>query len=887
MNLTEIEAAVGSLDTTTGFEFIYELLGAYGFPRSSITRLRDGAYDLLPDRNDECLWRKRVHYRRLNGEGLDPHAAIDASQSDPAVKRANPRFLVVHTDTRLLAVDSKTKSTLDIAPDELKANAAFFMPWAGIEKTQLENVNYADVKAAEKMAELYVEITNHNNYSSLAETRTLNIFFSRLLFCYFAEDTGIFPDGAFTNAIGSLTQTNGSDTNIFLDSLFDVLDTEKADRIDLPTHFEPFGWVNGSLFDTGAEAPTFTAKARKVLLDLGEQDWSKINPDIFGSMIQAVVQPGRREGLGMHYTSVENILRVLRPLFLDDLSAAIDDASTTAALQKQLDRIARVKVFDPACGSGNFLVIAYKELRRLEHEVLVRIAELEPTKVKMFTLSVIRLENFYGIEIDDFAHEVAILSLWLAKHQMNREFHDLFGVDIPLIPLKDAGSIVHGNATRMEWSAVCPPDPDTYICSNPPYHGSNKRPVAQTNDMLEALEDPKANKTLDYVSAWLYKGAKYVAAGSCRAGLVTTNSIAQGKQVGLLWSRLFVHNVEIGFAHTSFKWTNNARGKAGVTCVIIGLQPKGHRRQKPLYTTTTRRMTDNINPYLVASSDNTIVHETDHPITPRPEMVYGNMPRDGGHLVLTSAAHDKLLTDHPEADPFVREYLGALELIRGVDRYCLWIAEDQVDIAMSIPAIRRRVDSVAASRSDSPNETTREWARKPHRFVEIRHRDAPAMLVPRVSSERRTYAPIGFVDSGTIASDLLQVVYDAELWLFGLLQSKMHMAWLAAVGGRMKTDYRYSSGLVYNTFPFPKLDDAKRQTLTRAAMGVIAARERFSERSLKELYDPDLTPPPLARAHDELDAVVDGLYRKRAFESDGDRLAVLLKLYTELTTKEG
>jgi hypothetical protein len=414
------------------------------------------------------------------------------------------------------------------------------------------------------MARLYDEIIKHNQITTAADVHHLNVFFSRLLFCFFAEDTNVFEAGQFTNAIASMTNVNGEDVHILLDDLFKVLNTEQSVRDNLPVRFRDFGYVNGNLFNQQSASPIFSAKARKIVLECGTLDWSQINPDIFGSMIQAVVHPSQRESLGMHYTSVENIMKVIRPLFLDQLHEAFEASTdSTQRLQRLLTRICSMKVFDPACGSGNFLVIAYKELRKLEHRILQRLSDLDPNAKGLFSLSSIKLENFYGIEIDDFAHEIAILSLWLAKHQMNVEFRELFGVEISLIPLRDTGNVVCENATRISWLDVLKTQDgdEAYITGNPPYLGSRNQKPEHKADLK--LHHPRY-KSLDYVCSWIILSAQLVADGKATAaGLVTTNSVTQGEQVGLLWPGILETGVELAFAHRSFKWSNDAKGGAG------------------------------------------------------------------------------------------------------------------------------------------------------------------------------------------------------------------------------------------------------------------------------------------------------------------------------------
>ncbi len=882
MNLNEIEEKVSRLDLTKGFDLVYELLTAYGLPRSSITRLRNGSYDQL-DSELEHLWKGKLYYRFVEFDE-DLHSLIDSAQNDETIARYKPRFLLVRNRTHLLAIDTRTKSTLDIPIEELAANTSFFLPWAGIEKVEVENTNHDDVKAAKKMARLYDEINKHNAIESDQHVRNLNVFFSRLLFCFFAQDTEVFQKKSFTNAVGSLTKTDGTDTAKFLEDLFVVLNTEMVERKNLPRYFTEFGYVNGSLFATPLPVPSFTSKARETLLDCGTLDWSKINPDIFGSMIQAVVRPSQREGLGMHYTSVENIMRVIRPLFLDDLHLRLNNAKTINKLQHLLDDICGIKVFDPACGSGNFLVVAYKELRRLEHRILQQMADLDPSKRSLFKLSGIKLEHFYGIEIDDFAHEMATLSLWLAKHQMNLEFEELFGVEISLIPLRDTGKIVRDNATQVDWEAVCPSDVDgnVFILGNPPYLGANIQGSEHKADFESYFGTAHYDRYLDYISLWFLKGADYIQNNGASLGFVSTNSICQGANVALLWPALFEKDIEISFARKSFPWSNNAKGKAGVNCIIVGLsQPNS--KPKALFEDKMERHPQRISPYLLATDNDTIVHKSKVAISQRPAMGFGSMPRDGGALSLTKLERDKLLDDYPDSAKFVRPYLGASEFIRGVQRFCIWINDNEAAQAQKIPPISARLHQVEIFRNGSKAQSTKQLAHEPHRFVQRAYQETQAIVVPRVSSQRREYIPMGFLPAGTVASDQLYAVYGAEPWLFGLLQSRMHMAWLEVVGGRMKSDYRYSNSLVYNTFPFPEMETPEQSCIADLAFSVLECRERFPDRTLADLYDPDKMPKALKKTHQSLDDYVDSLYRKRPFNSDAERVELLLSLYEAAT----
>jgi hypothetical protein len=880
MQLREVEANVAALDVTQGFELIYDLLRAYGLPGASVTRLEKGSYNKAL-RENEVLWRDKVFYRYVD-DGADIHTLIDAARSEESITKQRPRFLIVRNADRIVAMDTRTGDTLDAALVDLAGYSAFFLPWTGIEKTQIENLNLADRKAAEKMARLYDEIVRHNAVETAEQVHELNVFFSRLLFCFFAEDTGVFLKGSFTNVIGSLSRERGEDVNELLDQIFDVLNTKPGERIGFPSHLEAFSYVNGKLFERHSSAPTFSAKARSIVLECGSLDWSQINPDIFGSMMQAVVHPGQREGLGMHYTSVENIMKVIRPLFLDELQASFDLADTKAKLTKLHERISGIKCFDPACGSGNFLVIAYKELRKLEHRILERLQEIDRhAPLALFQDSRIKLENFYGIEIDDFAHEIAILSLWLAKHQMNVEFKDRFGADIQLIPLRDTGNITCTNAARADWDAACPvtDGEEVYLLSNPPYQGGTKQTDEQKADLVLAFEDREINRYMDYVSGWLIKGARFVVAHGAELGFVTTNSVSQGNHVGLLWPYLRTEGAEITFAYTSFPWSNSAKGNAGVSCVIIGLAPKGKRTAKWLYSGGVRKRASVINGYLVADGADVIVHASDERINNFPQMVFGSMPRDGGHLILDRTQRDDLLRSFPNAGRFIKRYTGAAEFLQGGERFCIWVEEADAAAAAAIPPLRERFDLVRAARLASKAGSTRKAANAPYRFVQVAHRETTAIIVPSVSSEKREYIPVGSLDEGTVISNLAFAIYGAAPWLLGLISSRMHNVWVRAVAGALETRIRYSATLCYNTFPVPPISESQRDLLFERAFAVLEAREHHSNKTLAQQYDPEKMPEELREAHQFLDVAVDQLYRKRPFRSDDERLELLFDLY--------
>ena len=894
LSVRELEERVGALAGRNYFsqELLYDLLAAYGRSASSITRLRKGDLNVARHPHEgEVAQKNVVYFRPVPRESsTDELLELMGELTDAEhVTRYSPRFVLVTDYHRLLAYDTRTRETLSTPLGEIGQHVAFFLPWAGMEKTTYISEHHADRKAADKMAVLFDELLKVT--PSLKETaqsrHNLNTFFSRLLFCFFAEDTEVFSSNQFTNAVGSLTLTDGSDTHEVIAQIFAALDAES--REDKPAVAAGFPYVNGRLFavQPGQYVPVFNARARSLLLELGALQWGDINPDIFGSMFQSVIDAGQRANLGQHYTSVPNILKTIEPLFLDDLKAQLEAAEgSPKRLRKLLDRIAGIKVFDPACGSGNFLVIAYKELRKLEHTILEKLQELSRDYQSQLLLeSRIRIENFYGIEIDDFPAEIAVLSLWIAKHQMNVEFKRKFGTSIPLIPLREAGAIRCGNAARLDWQEVCPNngEEEIYLIGNPPYVGSSMQTKEQKEDFSIVFGKRKYGKNLDYVSLWFIKGADYISRSNSQLAFVATNSIVQGLHISMLFPHILTEHVEIGYAYTSFKWTNNAKGNAGVTVIVLSLRPEGIKSPKYIFSGGVRTEAKNINWYLL-DSPNIVLDSPRHPISNEfPPMVYGNKPSDGGNLFLDILEYQDLVTAHPDAKKYTHPILGSAEFINGKDRWCLWITDEQVKDASEIPPIAERLERVRAMRLCSKAAITREFASQPHRFLQLSYKKTDSLIVPSVSSERREYIPIGYLGPETIISNLAFAVYDAEPWLFALLTSRMHMVWTRTVAGQLETRIRYSNTVVYNNFPVPELSARSKSELTDAALRVLDVREYHSEMTLAQLYDPDTMPQDLRIAHEQLDLLVDSLYRDIPFASDDERLKRLFNLYLKQT----
>ncbi len=888
LNLRAVEERVAPLGGREAYdrEFIFDLLLAFGKPHGNVTRLRNGSLSVAADKATEVAQKNVVYFKETTD---DPLAVIDELKTSPTVVRYRTRFVIVTDYAELLAVDTKTGENLMIPIRDINQHFTFFLPWAGMEKAQYVTEAHADVKAAERMGKLFDEllVANPGLMDGTHGRHALNVFFSRLLFCFFAEDTGIFTESQFTNAVGSHTQADGSDVDDFLHALFTGLDTE--DAADKPTHLASFPYVNGRLFTMGPRhpVPTFTKVARDLLLTLGRLDWSEINPDIFGSMFQAVVNPHERSGLGQHYTSVPNILKTIEPLFLDSLRDQLDAGfDSVRRLEALLERISAIKVFDPACGSGNFLVIAYKELRRLEHAILERLAELDPRHQVLFAESRINIESFYGIELADFATEIAILSLWIAKHQMNTEFKEKFNVSIPLIPLKETGQIQQGNAARVDWNNICPNDGgEIYLIGNPPYKGGKSQNQDMKADYPFVFGRRPYSKDLDYIALWFVKGADYIEGTLAELAFVATNSVSQGEHVGLMFPVIFAKDIEIGYAYTSFKWENNAKRNAGVTVVVINLRAE-RPGKKYIYTDGLQIEAQNINGYLADAPIVWLRRQSRARSSSLPLMALGSVPKDGGFLVLEPYEKRDLIEADQRASQFIKRYVGSAEFINDRERYCLWIRSEDAETAAQVPEIARRLQHVREFRAASTSSNTSALANQPFRFWHIAHRDTESIVVPSISSERREYIPIGFVGPETVVSSKAFIVNDAEPWAFALLTSAMHMAWTRAVSGRLKTDFQYSNTIVYNNLPVPPLSDAVKERLIVAALRVLDVREYHCEKTLADLYDPDLTPVDLRAAHAEVDALVDSIYSKSGYETDEQRLSDLFAMYEAMTAKE-
>lgn len=926
INFSDVQRNISEIANREKYtiDVLYELMAAYGRSAASITKLRKGSINLAKDKDVTVLQRGVVYFKIVTDVESLP-SEVEKLEQDPLTQRYNPRFLIATDLKAFAAKDTKKGNTLEIAWADIDRNVDFFYGWTGDEVTDEKTEAAADRRAADKMKELYQEVekVNADKFKGPKSKfrHDLNVFFSRLLFCFFAEDTGVFTKedkNIFTNSIKDFTQTDGSDLDEFLGTLFESLDEEEKNKYTSP--FSKFPYVNGKLFDKsfGIGIPKFNAQARKLILDCGALSWAEINPDIFGSMFQSIVDEEHRSTHGMHYTSVPNIMKTIEPLFLDELREEFDKYyDNPKKLEKLYDRIAKIKIFDPACGSGNFLIIAYKELRKLEHAIIERLFQDEyiANQLKNRLTSRIDLNNFYGIEIDDFACEVAILSLYLAKHQMNIEFEKQFGKEIKLIPLKDTANIVHGNAARLDWQKVCPNKPikeelvsehqeqlidteienqnslkkekweEIYLIGNPPYQGRGRQTKDQKKDMEFVMSDFDLYKGLDYISIWFEKGSGYIAETRAQLAFVSTNSITQGEQVAMLWPSIWNKGIEIKFAYTSFKWKNMARSNAGVTVVVIGLCNKGVVKNKYLYSGIQKIKVDNINAYLVDAED-IFVTKTQKSISNLPHMSYGNMPLDGGNLLMGDEEKSELINNFPESAKYIKRIYGAKEYLYDIKRWCIWVEASEYDAVLKIKPFTERIKKVQKFRLDSKDDGTKKHAERPFQFRDTNTTKKTSLIFPQTTSENRDYVPIGFLGNDVIISNAARVIYEAEPWLLALLSSKMHNLWLRAVSGRLKTDMQYSNTLSYNTFPVPSLSELQKNKLGGSARNILFARENHTEKTLAEMYDPDKMPDDLQDAHHKNDILVDQLYRQKPYASDEERLADLFKLYKEMTTNE-
>jgi hypothetical protein len=905
MNAVEIEEAASTLASKPfdREEFAYDFLAAFGNKETTIKRLRSGQSN-ASDISGGVLQRSNIHIAVCDEGAVG--ATLASLRQSPKTGSARAKFILATDGVTLEAEDLTSGEVIASPYPEFAEHFGFFLPLAGISTVKEIKNNPIDVKATGRLNKLYVELLRENPDWGTEEKRPeLNQFMARLIFCFFAEDTGIFRDHQFTRTIDKMSDGQSGNTHEVLTELFRAMDTKPEDRatVKLRNWADAFPYVNGGLFTGATECPRFSRIARSYLLRAGELDWQQINPDIFGSMIQAVADDDERGELGMHYTSVPNILKVLNPLFLDDLREHLEAAGDNVRKLRNLrKRLSTIRVFDPACGSGNFLVIAYKEMRAIENEIVKRTDDKPRSQIP--------LSNFYGIEIKSFAAEIARLALLIAEFQADCGYISQQEARMMVLPLHRTGQIRVGNALRVNWLEVCPPisaaiveehdlagptgrlaledagaasvEPETYVCGNPPYKGYNRQTADQKSDIESVFgESISSWKSLDYVSAWLGKFASLPEL-NWNAAFVTTNSVCQGEHASILWPQIYSSGLHIQFAVPNFRWSNNASRNAVVTVSVIGLS-RDASAARYIYDGTTKKSAEYINQYLAAGSEINI-QPSRNPISGLSDMALGNMPKDGGHLLLTELEAMKLINDAPQSKKFIFDFVGSQEFVKGIVRRCLWIEDHEAEEAEGIDPIRLRLEGVRQMRLESDAASTRAFADRPHRFKQIQGRaERSAIVVPKVTSELRPYLPVGLLSASSIISDNAFAIYDAPVWQLAVIASRLHLVWIATVSGKLETRYRYSNTMGWNAFPLPKLSDQNRADLTRCAENILLAREAHFPATIADLYDPDEMPDDLRRAHEENDEVLERIYIGRRFKNDTERLEKLFDLYTKMT----
>lgn len=916
MNAVEIEEALSALaiESFDGGEFPFAFLMAFGNKDATIKRLRKGDTN-ASDVPGGVLQRNNIHIATC-APG-DVHATLQALRASPKSQVAKPKFLLATDGQTLEAEDLASGEVLACEFDQFADHFGFFLPLAGISTVKEIKDNPVDVRATGRLNKLYVELLQNNKDWAGEERRTdMNHFMARLVFCFFAEDTDIFQGTSlFTRTLEHMSERDGSNVHEVLGTIFQAMNIAVSDRpaAKLPRWAEQFPYVNGGLFSGSTDVPKFTRAARSYLLRTGELNWKQINPDIFGSMIQAVADDEERGSLGMHYTSVPNILKVLNPLFLDDLRGQLETAGDNKAKLLNLrKRMARIRIFDPACGSGNFLVIAYKQMREIEAAINKRRGEPD-------LRTEIPLTNFRGIELRDFPAEIARLALIIAEFQCDVLYRGQKEALAEVLPLDSQNWITCGNALRVDWLRLMDADQtgvklrgddlfnapinqvevgfvhdggEVYICGNPPYAGLSSQSDSQKED-LRALFEGRSSywKSFDYVMGWFWLSAEFMRKHPAKSAFVSTNSICQGQMVPMFWPMVLKDGMRIRFAHTSFKWNNLAAKNAGVSVVIIGLA-ESNDAVAAIYSSgaieeSVRKLVPNINAYLVAGPD-VYVEAEGKPIFGVPPMHWGNKPVDGGHLLMSSGQARELVGLEPPAAAFLRPFFGSQEFIDGKPRVCVWVTDKQSDEAARVDQLRHRFEQVRDFRLASKAKETRPASKFPHRFRQIQGEPGQqSVIVPIHSSENRTYLPVGLLPRGSIISNAAFGIYGAPLWVLAVLASRLHLVWIATVCGKIKTDYRYSNTLGWNTFPMLSLTDRCQLELTRCAEEILLAREAHFPKTIADLYDPEGMPEDLRRAHERNDEVLERIYIGRRFRNDTERLEKLFDLYTKMTAAQG
>lgn len=857
-----------------------------------ITRRKIGTFEhrvkKLDDGNGyiDLLWKGVILIEmKSKGKNLDKAFTQAKDYTDGLKQHELPKYILVSDFELFRLYDTEENTTVEFRLADFVSNVQHFGYLLGYQKKQYKEQDPANIKAAELMGKL------HDSLKEIGyDGHPLEVYLVRILFLLFAEDTTIFNKQQFQEFIEQRTNIDGSDLAAKLQELFQVLNTPKKNRFkNLDEQLNDFPYVNGKLFEENLPTASFDSKMRQAVLNCCYIDWSKISPAIFGSMFQSVMNPKERRNLGAHYTSETNILKLIKPLFLDELwkefESIKDNKNKLPEFHKKLSTL---KFLDPACGCGNFLVITYRELRLLEFEVLKALNKSGQTFLDVSQILWINVDQFSGIEYEEFPARIAEVAMWLIDHQMNMLVSSEFGQYFVRLPLKKSANIVHADALETDWENVVSKNELSYIIGNPPFIGSKIMKQSQRDQIVKEFDNADGTGVLDYVTGWYIKAAKYIQDTKIKVAFVSTNSIVQGEQTSILWQPMLnKYKIKIHFAHRTFKWSNEAKGNAAVYCVIVGFAN---------YDTTNKSIFEyedikgeahelkakNINPYLVDAKDILITKRT-NPLCNVPKMSFGNMPLDGGNLILSDEDKIDFLQKEPKAIKYILPLISAYEFLNGKKRWCLWLVDAEPNEVKQMPEVLKRAELVKKFRLDSVAPSTQKFAATPTLFRD-RNRPETFIVVPRVSSENRPYIPFGFFDKNSIVSDTCMSIPNGNQYHFGVLMSKMHMAWVKYICGRLKSDFRYSKDIVYNNFPWPdNLTDKQIFAIETATQKVLDVRLQFPNSSLADLYDPLTMPPALIKAHNELDKAVDLAYRPQAFTSEANRMEFLFTLYEQYT----
>ena len=793
-----------------------------------------------------------------------------------------PKYVIVSDFEKFKFYDLDDGYEHEFKLKEFHSKVKLFGFIAGYQKVTFKDQDPVNIKAAESMGKVHDQLKSFGY-----EGHNLEVFLVRILFCLFADDTGIFEKDIFRQFIEDRTKEDGSDLGSSLAQIFQTLNKAEDKRLkNLSEELSRFPYVNGKLFAEVLPIASFNSAMRTELLRCCVLDWGKISPAIFGSMFQSVMEPTERRQLGAHYTSENNIMKLIHPLFLDDLQTEFKKIKTNKNKLKEFhSKLSSLKFLDPACGCGNFLVITYREIRLLELEVL-KILQGSQHVINIDNLMKVDVDQFFGIEYEEFPARIAEVALWLMDHQMNLIVSEYFGLYYARLPLSKSANIVNDNALTLEWESIVDKGELSYILGNPPFLGSKYQTSIQREEIRRVAKGLKNAGILDYVTAWYILASKYIQGTNIEVGFVSTNSITQGEQVGVLWSDLIENKkIIINFAHRTFQWTNEARGKAKVHCVIIGFSQIG-KKKKYIYDYDTPKSdpkkisAKNINPYLVDGSP-VIIKNRKAPICKVPQMSFGNMPLDGGNLLLSDKDKIELEKIEPKSSKYIKPLISAKEFLNGKTRWCIWLVDVNPKELRSMPEILKRIQSVKTFRLNSVAPSTRKFASIPYLFRD-RQQPKTYILIPSTTSENRRYIPLGLFGENDIANNSCYILPNGNLYHFGILNSELHMVWMRYTAGRLKSDYRYSAGIVYNNFPWPKdINDKQKNLIENKAKAILDVRKEYKDSTLADLYDPLVMPQKLMKAHNELDKAVDKSYRAKAFKLDIERIEFLFKLYSE------